>query len=223
MNDPLHILKEKSQPSERRLEAIISLLSNLDESVRLAFQEILADPEEHREVRSAVALAITRFEKDWAAQVLMRHVSDPDSSVRNYVIQALGALERLEVVPFLVQALKDPNDEVFASAAEALGRIGKPVVPELIKILQESSDDARCVAAWQLGEIRDRRAIEPLVEIVRAYPNDDVKALSIWALGEIGEGPQSVMEALFWAKAQQEPEVRLRAELAIKKIVRHTN
>jgi HEAT repeat protein len=147
-----------------------------------------------------------------------------NSTIKNYSVQALGLLGREEAVPILLDALKDEDNAIFASAAEALGRIGKPVVPHLIDLLKGgAAEDARCIAAWQLGTLRYTEAVPTLVQVIRNDKNPEVVALAIWALGEIGFGPADVLDTLSWAKTQEDPAINKRAEMAIKKITRHVN
>lgn len=51
-------------------------------------------------------------------------------------------------------------------AAEALGKIGAPAVPHLIQALKNPDEDVKWKAAVTLGEIGDLRAAEPLVDLL---------------------------------------------------------
>ena len=51
-------------------------------------------------------------------------------------------------------------------AAEALGKIGAPAVPHLIQALKNPDEDIRWKAAVTLGEIGDLRAVEPLADLL---------------------------------------------------------
>lgn len=230
-DDLVQILKEKSHPPKIRFDAILAVVEACEPAILPVFEEILNDPTEHPDVRSAVALALgkigakTEFSTHGIEilQILQRHAHDMDSTVRNYVIQALGSLGREEVIPVLIEALKDKNNTVFASAAQALGGVGQRAIPYLIRLLSEGADDARCVAAWQLGELCGLAAVPSLLKIVQGDPNPEVVALSIWALGEIGAGPRDVMDVLKLTCGQSDPDIRLRAEKAFAKIVSQSN
>lgn len=188
------------------------------------FEEILSDPEENTDVRSAAALALGKVGGDRALELLKQMAADENGTLKNNTLHALGMTGREEAVPVLIDALNDEDNEVFASAAEALGRIGKPVVPHLIDLLNPGhAEDARCIAAWQLGSLRYTDAVTPLVDVVRNAKNPELIALSIWALGEIGAGTGDVIETLDWAKEQEDPAISRRADMAMKKIARHVN
>jgi HEAT repeat protein len=223
LEDAINILKDPTRAPDIRLDAILFIVERFEPDCLHIFEDLLNDRNEHPDVRSAAALALGKVGGDRVLEILARHVHSEDITVKNHVIQALGILGTEDAAPLLIEALKDPSNFVFASAAEALGRIGKPVVPHLIKLLFEGADDARCVAAWQLGELRYTEAVPALVQVIREAQNTEILALAIWALGEIGFGPKDVLDILHWAKSQSEPDIHLRAEMAIKKIARHAN
>ena len=61
-----------------------------------------------------------------------------------------------DVVPALIQALKDENKDVRREAASALGRIGeeaKNAVPALIQALKGQDPEVRDTIVWALGKM----------------------------------------------------------------------
>lgn len=221
----INIVRQKEYPPSSRLNAILYMVEKYqaDECLRV-FEEILSDPDEHPDVRSGAALALGKVGGDRALELLKKMAHEQDNTVRSYSVQGLGMLGREEVIPDLLNALKDEDNHVFASAAEALGRIGKPVVPHLISLLESGPrEDARCIAAWQLGTLQETEAVPFLVRVIREDKNTELVALSIWALGEIGHRADNVLEALNWARSQEDPAINKRAVMAIKKIARHVN
>ncbi|MBX2859597.1 MAG: HEAT repeat domain-containing protein [Vampirovibrio sp.] len=239
----IDILKEKQQPLDQRFNALLIIANRFDISYLPVMEAILVDESEHPDIRSAVALTLGKVAEQEMPILVFQESAEPeeeslrdiifnllsgytdteDVTLKNYVIQALGMMGSERVAPYLIDALKDENNVVFASAAESLGFIGRPVVPYLIEVLDEGADDARCVAAWQLGKLGYTDAIEPLLRTIRQVDNPEVVALSVWALGEIGYDGAEVLETLKWAKAHQEEDVSTRADRAIKKIARHIN
>jgi HEAT repeat protein len=220
----INIVRQKEYATVSRLNAILYMVEKFEPSCLPVLEEILNDPQEEADVRSAAALALGKVGGERAMDVLKQMVQNEPPPVKTYSLQALGLLGRAEVVPVLLDALKDEDNDVFASAAEALGLIGKPVVPHLIELLNQSSaQDARCIAAWQLGTLRYAEAVPPLVQVIRTDKNTEVVALSIWALGEIGLADTEILDTLQWAKSQEDPAINQRAEMAIKKITRHVN
>jgi HEAT repeat protein len=64
--------------------------------------------------------------------------------------------------------------------------IGKNATESLLSILESSILDARLNAIYVLGEIRDPRAIKPLMELIRDTNDKDVLELVFSALAKIG-------------------------------------
>ena len=220
----IDIVRQKTYPPSSRLNAILYMVEKFEPSCLPVLEEVLHDPDEHPEVRSGAALALGKLGGDKVLELLKNMAQHEDDIIKSNALHALGMTESEAAVPTLLDALSSENNDVVASAAEALGRIGRPVVPHLIKLLSSgNAEDARCIAAWQLGTLRYRDAVTPLVGVVRNDSNPELVALCIWALGEIGEGTEDVMGALDWGKGQEDPAISRRAELAIKKIARHVN
>jgi hypothetical protein len=224
LDTAINIVRQKEYAPSSRLHAILYMVEKFEPSCLPVLEEILNDPQEEADVRSAAALALGKVGGERAVDILKQMAINEDPTVKTYSLQALGMSGREEVVPILLDALKDENNDVFHSAAEALGLIGRPVVPHLIDLLKPGkAEDARCIAAWQLGTLRYSEAVPSLLNVVRTDKNAEVVALAIWALGEIGMGDPEVLETLKWAKGQPDPSISKRAELAIKKITRHVN
>jgi hypothetical protein len=220
-----NIVRQKEYPLSSRLNAILYMVEKYKTECLPVLEEVLNDSSEDPDLRSAAALALGKLGGDRALELLKRMATQAENgTLKNYSVQALGLLGREESVPVLLDALKDQDNTIFYSAAEALGRIGKPVVPHLIQLLSSGpAEDARCIAAWQLGTLQYSEAIPTLVEVIRNDKNPELIALSIWALGEIGLGPPEVMETLNWARTQPDPAISKRAGMALKKIARHVN
>ncbi len=223
LEEAVQILKEKSQSSTARLDALLAIVEHFENPYFLLFEEILTDTDDDPDVRSAIALALGKIAGDKPVRILEAASHDNNPTVRHYVMQALGMTHQAAAAPILIQALKDKNNNVFAAASEALGELGTAAIPHLIDLLSSGAADAQCIAAWQLGELGAQESIPALVEAIRRKSNVSVMALCIWALGEIGFGSQDVLDILIEARHEEEPDVRLRAETAIKKIVRHVN
>ena len=78
--------------------------------------------------------------------------SEPDS--RRDAVTAMGALKVKDAVPDLIAALKDPDEQVRARAAEALWSLGPAAgdaVSALIPLLKDRNTGIRLNAAGALG------------------------------------------------------------------------
>src|SRR5437899_2438543 len=71
--------------------------------------------------------------------------------------------------------------------------LGPRLVPDLITVFQSAGDDdprLRRYLALSLGEVRDRRAVEPLVQSLQD-PDVQTAIYAAWALGAIGDARAS--------------------------------
>ncbi len=220
------IINNKAEyPLQSRMSAILYLVEKYEDESRPFLKQLLQDTDEDAELRSAVALALGRIGGKEVFPLLSEELHRTDNQIlRNYILQAFGILGDTDAIPLLMAALKDTDNDIFYSAAESLGKIGKPALPYLIDLLLGGgADDARCIAAWQLGTLQYSEAIDALLTTIEHDSNKELIALSIWAVGEIGLSSDDVMGVLRMAKANEDPTINERAALAIKKISRHVN
>jgi HEAT repeat protein len=109
--------------------------------------------------------------------------------------EALGLLPRYFASPVEGEPLK---------ALEALIAAGERAVPVLIEALADNDPVTAESAAGALGNIRDRRAVKPLVAALSrpGFP----RYVGIWALGEIGD--EEAIPVLVKSLGDASPSVR---------------
>ncbi len=81
---------------------------------------------------------------------------NPSPRLRALAARALGETRDAAAVPALLEALRDPDDEVRLGAVQALGRIGRtaaPAVPVLREALRDPRPEIRAAAARSLDAI----------------------------------------------------------------------
>lgn len=83
--------------------------------------------------------------------------------------------------------LHDTDKEVRQEAVKALVRIGPPAVEPLIKALREKNPDVQAAAAKALGLIGDKRAVMPLVDMMKNSYNVELMFEIAVALTQIGD------------------------------------
>jgi len=133
---------------------------------------------------SGKSIAKMKDAHDISGLVRLLNHSDPD--IQYHAVEALGEIGDAGAVEPLITLLK--HEEVSGvrwKTAESLVKIGAPSVEPLIGVLQHPDSDVRWKAAIALGEIRDPRAIGPLI---RQLSDTDrfVKSRVAHALGMIG-------------------------------------
>ncbi len=62
----------------------------------------------------------------------------------------------------------------------------KDYFDNLILALKHSEPNSQINAAWTLGKLKDARAVDPLINLVKNTKNDTVAKAAVRALGEIG-------------------------------------
>ena len=101
---------------------------------------------------------------------LIEALSSSDDSSRVKAREALIGMGGL-AVPFLADALKNPNYLVRWETVKALGEIGDPkAAPALVKALEDDEFDVRWLAAKGLIEMHVK-ALRPLLEALRGHGN----------------------------------------------------
>ena len=162
------------------------------------------------------------------ADILTRHgelVVDPliavlnDSSrqpARAWAANVLGEVRAQRAFPSLVRSLGDPEDEVRAKAATALGRLGdRRAVGYLLEhLLTDPAPFVRVRIASALGQFGGPEVIDRLVRAL-GDPAWWVRMRSVEALEQIGsvaEGP------LLVALDDPDSEIRVRAAVALERL-----
>jgi HEAT repeat protein len=173
-----------------------------------ALMRTLDDPEP--EVRSSALLAIGKFCEpsafDRMADLLL---DDPDLEVRQAAAKALGDSKHPQALEFLLVALRDSywwyeREGAVATLLEAIVNIGQPAVEPLLEALRNPEGTVRRYAAFLLGRIGDRRAIEALGMALYDMHHEvgHAAAESLAGFGEAGLRPL--------AEALEHPEAWLR-------------
>jgi len=134
-----------------------------------------------QEAYSAI-LELGRMADDQAVALLIETLGRKDGVTRS-AARELGKMRNERAIPALA-ALLDCS-EVNQAAAEALLAFGPKAVAPLLDILKGGSPAARLLAASALGELRDKRAVEPLIDVMQTDDAYAVRTAAATALGQI--------------------------------------
>ena len=121
-----------------------------------------------------------------AVEQLINALKDEKWRVRWQAAETLGEISDVRAIKPLINTLNDENNGVRSNSIIALVKIGEPTVELLINALKDKEWRVRWQAAETLGEIRDLRAIKPLINTLNDE-NNGVRSNSIIALVKIGE------------------------------------
>ena len=126
-----------------------------------------------------------------ATPALIGALHDPVPSVQRESVKALGRTGTAAAVPALFSLLQHADEQLAGQIFSSLVRLGPAAVPALIETSASNSQWIRWHCIRALGEIRDIRALSPLV---RALADTDravawMAAKGLVSFGRLGVGP----------------------------------
>lgn len=184
---PVLIAALESENPDKRAQAASALGDLNDASAVASLVKAYKDPEAG--VRNNVVYALSKIAHPAAFETLMKALEDPNVYSRAHAAWGLGFIGDERAVPALIARLDDYD--IRNALIGALVKIGKPAVEPLIQSLFHRSNrrydvfSRRGRAIEALGEIKDERAVLPLIQIMESGKGDPIKAAR--ALGEIGD------------------------------------
>ncbi|OQA04848.1 MAG: PBS lyase HEAT-like repeat protein [bacterium ADurb.Bin374] len=118
-----------------------------------------------------------------AVDVLERHLSHPEWFLRKRIVEALGQAKAPNAVPPLVRSLIDPSVQVRSGTIEALSKVGHLDIPYMIGQLNTGNRDLKVNLIRVMGQIHDRRLLEPMV---KTLSDRSMLVFSLDAIGDLG-------------------------------------
>lgn len=164
-----------------------------------------------RDIRESAAFSLGQLGDKRAVSHLIDFLEDQD--MRWTAVIALGKLGDTRAVDPLINALGDGKKDVRKSVTEALDKLGwKPdqgeagalywftkgnykqclstglaSVSVLVKALEDADRDVREAVTKTLGQLKDVRAVDPLIAILKESTNSDVRSAAAKSLGQLGD------------------------------------
>ena len=135
----------------------------------------------------------------WFWKKLISTYTDVDAGLRSSAMDLLKELARseysLEILEPLIEGLQHSDKDMRILSANTLGRIRtKEAVPMLIHALKDENVNVVYNVVECLGDIGDRRAVPPLMQLLQEYADEWVHVATLEALGKIGD--QRVVDLL---------------------------
>jgi len=181
------------------LSALLDSLKDNDEMVRVlsahalgeigdirAFDPLVAAlSDKSARVRAAVLFPLSQVGGPKSLEHLEAALADKGENVRYDAIIALGEIKTTESVSVLLDFLKSKNasDAEKSRILRAVSESGTVVVPQLIALLEDNDEAIQEAAARALGEIKDARAVQPLIRVLKSTGHYWASS----ALAEIGK------------------------------------
>jgi HEAT repeat protein len=121
-------------------------------------------------------------------------LDSPNNQQRMLAARAFCELEDARAIPYLIRLLTDPCPLVRVSAAYGLGRNPSPtaVEPLIAQLQRDWNGYVRKGIVWALGNCRDRRCLEPLIDALKT----DISAVRLWAASALAQMADVSYEAI---------------------------
>lgn len=138
-------------------------------------------------VKISVARQLGELHAVSAVDSLSGLLRDSSVLVRVEAVKSLSLVDSISSRRAIVFALSDENERVKTVAIEACGKLKiSDSILNLIGFLSSFSlPRIRCAAAEALGELRDERAVKPLVALLKSEGHA-TRISAVEALGKIG-------------------------------------
>jgi HEAT repeat protein len=218
---------------ERALKALIPALEDRDEVVRTTAAESLKsagslavapliDSLQRGDIHTWVPAVeiLGELGDSRAAEPLILALNHKSRALRAEAAKALGKIKDPRAVPPLIGILRDDDHGVRTIAAHSLEAIGEPAIEPLIETLRDDDIHVRVSAVIILGNLRDPRAVEPLMEALyteaREHKSWALRTELARSLGKIKD-PRGA-DALNMVIGDKDTEVRETAEWALQQI-----
>jgi HEAT repeat protein len=151
-------------------------------------------------VRVAALLALVRVAPAEAEQAAMTVLGGKHgSSLRGAAALVLGEVRTQypEAILLLIEAFRGSDWDVQRHAADALEKIGRAAVPDLLPVLRHPDPMMRCRTMWVLGGMGPE-AVDAVPTLVEALndPGEHAPTNAARALGEIGPAARAAVPAL---------------------------
>lgn len=169
-----HLLAELTSGDDERAEHAIPAIVDSGAAMIPALLELTRSENADSRWWAVRALAASPHTR---TSDLFPALSDSNSEVRAAAALALAHHPGEEAVPVLTQSLGDSDPLTAGLAANALVKIGKAAVPNLIEAARDGEQGIRILALRALSELRDHRAIPVMMKCIQ----EDSAVLGYWA------------------------------------------
>jgi HEAT repeat protein len=214
------------------LSALLDALKDKDEMVRLLSAQALGeigdirafDPlvaalsDQSVKVRATALFSMSQIDGPKSFEHLEAALAHNDENIRDIAILALGTIKTPEATSVLLDFLKSKG----ASEAEkrhilrAVSEAGTVVVPQLIALLEDDDETIQEYAAHALGEIKDARAVQPLIRVLKSTGHSWASS----ALAEIGKPAIRPLIELLKNLKKSDMRLPMRARSALTRITK---
>ena len=203
-------------PNPRSRFWIVEELSHMGSAAVDPLLPLLKHPDP--EVRSNAAEALKKIKDPRSIPGFIDLLRDENTDIRMQAVDALGLFGAREAETMLLPFLDDEDESVRSTAIRALSRLGSmTAVAPAITQLDHRDWWLRKRAAESLGLLGSEKAVDALV---KQYPEEDVRVRRAIIVALLEIAPPRSAPFLEQALRDEDWEVRLYAQEALKKIGR---
>lgn len=225
----LRKLLKKTNDDQTRKVVLQAILSTGDPNITEAFLSLLKTKKPALHIMAADVLG--NFKEPRAAAPLGKLLTSPNRDVRKSAAEALGKIGDPKVAADILTLLSDPDPACRKTAADTLALLGDGKwtqwingdkddfnrlagsgEPMAFDIISKAPDN---LAVPALGDLGDKRALEPLVTKLKDN-DEDIRINAITALGKLGDADAA--DALKTVIADGSAQVRKEAAAALDKL-----
>jgi len=129
---------------------------------------------------------------------------------------ALGKVNdnKQAVINSLIDALAEPDEDVYRTIREALQKLGELAVLSVIQALNRPNPIIRSEAVYFFNLVRDARAVPNLIKLLKEDNNSEVRSVAAGMLGGILMDKRSV-KPLIESLKDQDADVRYSAAISL--------
>ncbi|MHB9134167.1 MAG: HEAT repeat domain-containing protein [Armatimonadota bacterium] len=151
-------------------------------------------------VRRAAITALGLIGEPRVVEILLSALNDDKRGVKLAVVTALGDIGNSRAVEPLTAGLRDKDPDIRKAATASMVKLGAAAVDTLIGAINDPDEYLRQESMRALGHIKDPRAINPLLAILKVRGPDYKIAAD--ALEELGWKPSKSEERVLFAFAR---------------------
>jgi HEAT repeat protein len=175
----IQILRSNRSPEVRAAAAVAlgkfaflvqdgKLLQKDADAVRENLMAVVADPDEHLEVRRRSMEAVAPFNTPEVKQYICWAYESEDLKLKASSIYAMGRTGEPDWLPILIKELQNKEPAVRYETANACGELGdEEVVPHLISLLQDDDYQVQIAGVNALGKIGGPLAKRVLLRCIK--------------------------------------------------------
>lgn len=167
-------------------------------------------------VRASASRALGRIADPAAIKPLLGMLDDEEYEVREAATYALMSFDDDRIPPRVERLLKDDEGPVRFAAISLLNDKLDPRTARGIRqaVREDKLADVRQIAARALGGLKDKEAVDILMESITEDVDDSVREECAVSLGKIGD--EKAIPALIEALKDEYKDVQLRASYSLK-------